>query len=182
MSWKNTSSRYGTISMALHWLTLIALIGVYACINLTDLYPKGSASREALKDWHFMLGLTVLALVALRLVNRFLGDTPAVVPPMPRWQQRLASAMHLALYILMLTMPLLGWLTLSASGKPIPFFGVQLPALLAENKSLASQLKEVHEALGTLGYFLIGAHALAALFHHFITRDNTLVRMWPQRR
>ncbi len=182
MHWKNTSSRYGTISIALHWLTLAVLIGVYACINLTDIYPKGSASREALKDWHFMLGLTVLCLVVVRLLNRFLGDTPAVVPPLPRWQQRLASAMHVALYILLLAMPVLGWLTLSASGKPIPFFGLQLPALMAENKGLAGQLKEVHETLGTLGYFLIGAHAFAALFHHFITRDNTLVRMWPQRR
>lgn len=182
MSWKNTPNRYGTVSMALHWLTLAVLIGVYACINLTDLYAKGSASREALKAWHFMLGLTVLALVALRLFNRFLGDAPAVVPPMPRWQQRLASAMHLALYILLLAMPMLGWLTLSASGKPIPFFGAQLPALVAQNKSLASQLKDIHETLGTLGYFLIGAHALAALFHHFVVRDNTLVRMWPHRR
>jgi cytochrome b561 len=68
---------------------------------------------------------------------------------------------------------------LSAGGKPIPFFGVQMPALLAENKDLAGQLKEVHETVGTIGYFLIGAHALAALFHHFITRDNTLVRMLP---
>lgn len=182
MNLKNTSSHYGAISMALHWLTLIVLIGVYACINLTDLYPKGSASREALKDWHFMLGLTVLVLVALRLFNRFLGDTPAVVPPMPRWQQLLASAMHLALYILLFVMPILGWLTLSASGKSIPFFGIQLPALFAENKSLAGQLKDIHETLGTLGYFLIGAHAFAALFHHFITCDNTLVRMLPEKR
>lgn len=182
MPWKNTPSRYGSVSIALHWLTFIVLVGVYACINLTDLFAKGSAAREALKDGHFMLGLAVLMLVALRLFNRFLGAAPAVVPPMPRWQQWLASAMHLTLYVFLVAMPLLGWLTLSASGKPIPFFGVQLPALLAENKDLGKQLKEVHEALGTLGYFLVGAHAFAALFHHFITRDNTLIRMWPQRR
>ncbi|MBN9370967.1 MULTISPECIES: cytochrome b [Hydrogenophaga] len=182
MNWKNTSSRYGTVSMTLHWLTVLVLIGVYACINLTDLFAKGSAPREALKDGHFMLGLAVLALMAPRLFNRILGKTPAVVPPMPRWQQWLASAMHVTLYVFLVAMPLLGWLTLSASGKPIPFFGIQLPALLAENKDLGKQLKEVHEALGTLGYFLVGAHAFAALFHHFITRDNTLIRMWPQRR
>jgi cytochrome b561 len=79
-------------------------------------------------------------------------------------------------------MPVLGWLVLSASGKPIPFFGVELPALLAQNKDLASQLKEVHETMGTIGYFLIGLHAVAALFHHYIVRDNTLVRMLPVRR
>jgi cytochrome b561 len=169
------------VSIALHWLTLAILIGVYACINLTDLYPKGSDPREALKTWHFMLGLTVLALVALRLLNRLLDPVPAATPPAPQWQQRLASGTHVALYAFMVVMPILGWFALSAAGKPIPFFGVRLPALLAENKQLASQFKEIHESIGTVGYFLVGAHALAALFHHFITRDDTLTRMLPGR-
>jgi len=123
MTLRNTPARHGSISIGLHWLTLAILIGVYACINLTDLYPKGSEPREALKTWHFMLGLTVLLLVALRLVNRLVGASPVVSPPPPRWQQRLASAIHIALYALMLAMPILGWLLLSAAGKPVPFFG-----------------------------------------------------------
>jgi superoxide oxidase len=179
MNWKNTAGRYSSQGIGLHWLMLALLIGVYACINLTELYDKGSPPREALKGWHFMLGLTVLVLVLLRLLNRFLARGPARVPALPLWQQRLASALHAALYLLMLVMPILGWLTLSAAGKPIPFFGVHLPALLAENKDLANQLKEVHETIGTIGYFLIGAHALAALFHHYVTRDDTLLRMLP---
>ena len=182
MSWKNTAGSYGSVSIGLHWLTLALLIGVYACINLTDLYAKGSAPREALKDWHFLLGLTVLVLVALRLLNRLVGGNPAVVPPLPLWQHRLASGTHVALYVLMIVMPILGWLTLSAAGKPIPFFGFHLPALLAEDENLADQLKEVHETIGTVGYFLIGAHAVAALFHHFVKRDSTLVRMLPGQR
>lgn len=179
MTLRNTPDRYGSISIGLHWLTLVVLIGVYACINLTELYPKGSEPREALKSWHFMLGLTVLLLVTLRLSNRLAGASPVVSPPLPLWQQRLASALHIALYALMLAMPILGWLLLSAAGKPVPFFGAHLPSLLAENKDLAEQLKEVHETIGTIGYFLIGAHALAALHHHYVTRDNTLVRMLP---
>lgn len=129
-----------------------------------------------------MLGLTVLILVALRLLNRLVDGSPAVVPPLPPRQHRLASTIHFALHLLMFVMPFLGWLMLSAAGKPIPFFGVQLPALLTENKDLAEQLKEIRETIGTIGYFLIGAHAFAALFHHFITRDNTLVRMLPGKR
>jgi superoxide oxidase len=181
MTLRNTPERYGSIAIGLHWLTLLILIAVYACINLSDLYPKGSEPREALKTWHFMLGLTVLVLVALRLVNRFLGASPVVSPPMPVWQQRLANAIHFALYALMLAMPILGWLVLSAAGKPVPFFGIQLPPLLAENEDLVELLKEVHETIGTIGYFLIGAHAVAALFHHYITRDNTLLRMLPSK-
>ncbi len=182
MMFKNTTDRYGSIAIGLHWLTLAILLGVYACINLTELYPQGSDPRETLKTWHSMLGLTVLAVVALRLLNGLLGPAPAVTPTLPQWQQRLAKGVHIALYALMIVMPILGWLVLSAAGKPIPFFGVQLPALLTENKELADQLKEIHETIGTVGYFLIGAHALAALFHHFVTHDNTLVRMLPDQR
>ena len=67
----------------------------------------------------------------------------------------------------------------STAGKPMPFFGARLPALLSENKDLAGPLKEVLETIGTIGYFLIGAHALAALCHHHVARDNTPVRMLP---
>ena len=91
----------------------------------------------------------------------------------------LATLASLALYAIMIGMPLAGWLLLSAAGKPIPFFGLQLPALIGPDKALAGQIKEVHELVGTLGYFLIGAHAAAALFHHYIKRDNTLLRMLP---
>lgn len=182
MNLASTARRYGSVSIGLHWLMLALLIGVYACIELREFYPKGSAPRESLKDWHFMLGLTILVLVGVRLLNRLIERAPAVVPPLPPWQTRSARLIHTALYVLMVVMPVLGWLTLSAAGKPIPFFGLQLPALLAQNKGLADSLKEVHAVIGTTGYFLIGAHALAALFHHFITRDNTLVRMLPGKR
>ena len=93
-----------------------------------------------------------------------------------------AKLTHLALYAIMIGMPLLGWLVLSAAGKPIPFFGLELPALIGQNKPLASQLKDIHEVVGTAGYFLIAAHAAAALFHHYVQRDNTLLRMWPTSR
>jgi len=182
MTWNNTTHRYGSVSIGLHWFTLALLIKVYGCINLIKLYPKGSAPREALKGWHFMLGLTVLALVAGRLLNRLFGRTPEAFPPLPQWQDQLAGLIHGALYAFMVAMPLPGWLTLSPAGKPIPFFGLDLPTLLAPDKNLAESPQEVHETVGSLGYFLIGAHTLATLFHHFVTRDNTLVRMLPGRR
>jgi cytochrome b561 len=79
-------------------------------------------------------------------------------------------------------MPILGWLTLSAKGKVIPFFGLELPPLIGADKALARSLEDIHETIGTLGYYLIGLHAAAALFHHYITHDNTLWRMLPRRR
>lgn len=180
MTATKAADRYGTLAIGLHWLTLAILIAVYSCINLKDMYPKGSDPREALKTWHFMLGLTILALVSIRLLNRLRSSAPAVIPPMPIWQARLATSVHVLLYVFMVVMPLLGWLLLSASGKPIPFFGALLPALLSADKDLAGKLKEVHETIGTIGYYIIGAHALAALYHHFLSRDNTLTNMLPR--
>lgn len=182
MSWKNTTDRYGSLSIAMHWLMLLLLVAVYACIELRGFYPRGSDLREGLKTWHFMLGLGVFALVLVRLAIRFAaGATPLVRPAPPLWQQRLAGLMHLALYAFLVAMPLLGWLTLSASGKPIPFFGLQLPALVGADKALAESLKEIHETIGTVGYYLVGLHAAAALAHHYVNRDNTLLRMLPRR-
>jgi len=176
---KHSSERYNTMTIALHWLMFVLLAAVYACIELKGLFPKGSDPREALKALHFMLGLTVLVLVLPRLAFRLLGPTPAISPEPPAWQQTSAHVAHLLLYVLMLFMPLAGWLLLSAAGKPIPFFGLQLPALIAENKDLAEWLKEIHETVGEIGYYLIGLHVLAALYHHYVQRDNTLSHMRP---
>ena len=181
MNWRNTNTRYGSVSIALHWLTLLLIAAVYACIELRGNFPKGSDVREGLKALHFMLGLGVLVLVAIRAVFHLVGTTPQIDPEPPRWQNLMAKAMHFALYALMIGMPLLGWLTLSAQGKQIPFFGLQLPPLVGDNKVVADWAKEIHEAGGTIGYFLIALHAAAALYHHYFVRDNTLQRMMPIR-
>jgi len=183
MTGSRPTQRYGALSIGLHWLMLLLIVAVYACMELRGLAPRGSALRASLKQWHFMLGLSVLLLVALRLAARLLGGTPPISPAPPPWQERLSRLMHLVLYALMVGMPVAGWLALSAAGKPIPFFfGLQLPALIAENQDLAETIEELHEAGASLGYFLIGAHAAAALFHHYVMGDNTLRRMLPARR
>lgn len=183
MDWRNTANRYGSLSIGLHWLMLLLLIAVYAMINLHDLAPKGSELRAELKVWHFMLGLCVLALVLVRLVTRLRsGTAPGITPPIPRWQKSLAQTMHITLYVFMLCMPVLGWLAVSAKGDPIFFFGLQLPALIGHDKALYDSLKEIHKTIGTIGYYLIGLHAAAALIHHYVIRDNTLLRILPTRR
>lgn len=181
MGLTNTSARYGSLSIAMHWLMFLLLVAVYACIELREFYPKGSDPRNALKAWHFTLGLTVFALIWLRLALRLFQVTPVIDPTPASWQNILAKLVHLALYALMLGMPVVGWLILSGEGKPIPFYGIELPALMAENESLAETLEEAHELAGKTGYFLIGLHAVAALLHHYVQRDNTLTRMLPGR-
>ena len=182
MHWKHTTDHYSSLSIVMHWLMLLLLVAVYACIELRELYPKGSDPRETLKQWHFMLGLAVFALVWLRLALRMWGVPPQIKPEFGVWQHRLAIAVHLALYAFMVVMPLLGWLLLSAEGKPVPFFGLELPALVGTDEAFSDSIKTVHETLGTIGYYLVGLHAIAALFHHYVLRDNTLLRMLPRRR
>lgn len=179
---KNDTNKFASLSIGLHWLMLLLLIAVYGSMELRGIFPKGSAPRDAMKTWHYMLGLSVFVLVWIRLAARLVYARPAIQPVPPQWQTYLSLATHFALYALMIAMPLLGWTILSAEGKPIPFFGLQLPALVDENKVLADQVMEIHETIGTAGYFLIGLHTVAALYHHYAVRDNTLQRMLPFRR
>ena len=179
MGMTNTRDRYGTLSIAMHWLMFLLLVAVYACMELREFYPKGSDPREALKSWHFTLGITVFGLVWLRLALRLFQAVPAITPQPARWQDILGKLVHLALYAFMIGMPVLGWLILSGEGKPVPFYGLELPGLIAENEALAESIEEIHTTIGELGYYLIGLHTLAALFHHYFLKDNTLKRMLP---
>lgn len=168
--------RYGTALVAVHWLMATLMVAVFASIELRVLYAKGTEMRDFMKALHFMLGLGVLLMVTLRLAARWASPQPAETGPrtLAQWA---ASAGHLALYGLMIGMPVLGWLVLSASGKPIPFFGLELPALIGADKDLAHNLKELHETVGEVAYWLIGIHVVAALGHHYVLKDGLMTRM-----
>ena len=175
-------SRYANTAILIHWLVVLLVMAAYACILLRENYERGSDIREALKTWHFMLGLGVLATTLLRAgLRAFVWNTPPITPAPPRFLHWLSIAAHLAIYIWLIIMPLAGWTILSAEGDPIPFLGFNLPPLTGVSENLAEQVQGLHEAGGTVGYFLLGLHATAALFHHYLMKDNTLLRMLPRR-
>lgn len=169
--------RYSSASVTLHWLMVLLFAGIYLAANVIDVFPEDSERQHWAKTLHFSLGLSVLFLVWLRMILRLASTTPPVLPAPPVWQMRLAQGLHAGLYLLMVLMPVLGWAALSAYGEPVPYFAWHLPALIAQNKALAETILEIHEWGGNLGYFLIGAHAVAALVHHNVFKDNTLRRM-----
>ena len=174
--------RYPYSAILLHWLVLILVVAAYACILLRTNFERGSDIREGLKAWHFMLGLSVLAATFLRIgLRAMVWKTPPITPPPPRMLHLLSIAAHLAIYGWLIAMPIAGWTILSAEGDPIPFWGLNLPPLTSPDKVLADQVKELHETSGTIGYFLLGLHAAAALFHHYFMKDDTLRRMLPSR-
>src|SRR5690606_22701641 len=107
---------------------------------------------------------------------------PGRQPEGMRGQRLVEIVVILGTCAFLFLMPLGGWLLLSAEGDPIPFWGLQLPsAPIAPSETLADQIKALHETGGTIGYFLIGLHAVAALYHHYVVRDDTLKRMLPHR-
>ena len=174
--------RYPDSAILLHWLVLILVVAAYACILLRTNFERGSDIREGLKAWHFMLGLSVLAATFLRIgLRAMVWKTPPITPPPPRMLHLPSIAAHLAIYAWLIAMPIAGWTILSAEGNPIPFWGLNLPPLTSPDKVLADQVKELHETSGTIGYFLLGLHAAAALFHHYFMKDDTLRRMLPSR-
>jgi cytochrome b561 len=175
------TNRYSRLSIALHWSMLALIALAYLFIELRELFERGTPQRELMRAVHASLGLTVLALVIVRLVARRRGAAPADAGTVVRWQGLTARSVHALLYVLMIGMPLTGWLVLSLRGDPVPFFGLELPALVAEDEALGKWLRGWHGDIGRAGYVLIGMHAGAALLHHWFWRDDTLLRMLPGR-
>jgi cytochrome b561 len=169
---------YSRTMIYIHWGVALLIGAAFATIELQEMFEKGSVPREGLKTVHFHLGITILALVLIRLFVRARTHAPAIVPTPAAWQTGLSHLLHAVLYGLMLAMPILGWLTLSAAGKPLPF---GLPALVEASKDAASWYKELHHQLGEILYIVIGVHIAAALVHHLAFKDNTLKRMMPSR-
>ena len=174
--------RYPNSAILMHWLVLLLVVAAYTCILLRENYERGSDIREGLKTWHFMLGLSVLATTFLRgWLRGLVWKSPPITPPPPPALHLMSIAAHVAIYAWLFAMPVAGWVILSAEGDTIPFWGLDLPPITGVNKDLAEQVEDLHELGGTIGYFLLGLHAVAALFHHYVMKDDTLARMLPRR-
>lgn len=173
-------SDWPALSKALHWLIAV-LILVMAWLGLTmgDL-PNGP-DKIATYALHKSLGLSILALVMLRLIWRLYAGAPAPLAGTPRWQERIASVTHVALYALLLALPLSGWLLNSAAGFPLQWFGLfNLPALAGRDEGLHALAEETHELLFWALAGLVVLHATAAFHHHLFLGDATLARMLPR--
>ena len=179
---KNTREHWGTISKALHWV-VVALILVMAWIGLRMGDMANGPDKIASYALHKSVGITILALVLARIAWRWYAGTPDALPGTPRWQERIASLTHLALYALLLAMPLSGWILNSASGFPLQWFGlVNLPAIAGKDHDLHELAEDIHEWLFWAMVTLAVLHAAAAFHHHLFLRDATLARMLPGRR
>lgn len=168
-----TVQRYSKSLIAIHWLTAILVLGAW-------LLAEGG--REVAEDppyLHFALGLGVLALVLPRLLLRLAGQAPE---PLERegWLARGARIGHGLLYLLLIAVPLSGWYIASRMGIEMSFLGLHLPALTAPVPGKPGLIGDLHENGGNLILILAGLHMVLALWHQFIRRDGTLMRMSPR--
>jgi cytochrome b561 len=174
------ADRWGPVSQLLHWTVVVLILAMaYLGLTMTDL-PNGPY-KIRIYALHKSIGLTILGLVALRVLWRLYAGAPPPVPGTPRWQERIASATHFALNALLLAIPLSGWVVNSSAGFPLQWFGlVNLPKLVQRDHALHEAAEDVHSLLFWILVALVAMHAAAAIYHHLVQRDATLARMLPR--
>ncbi|MGQ4584304.1 cytochrome b/b6 domain-containing protein [Lysobacter sp. F60174L2] len=183
MNLKNTADRWGPVSQLLHWVIVLLLLMLSTIGLLLDSLPV-TPKYFWVFDLHKSTGLTLLALVLLRIGWRLYAGAPKPLAGTPTWQARIASVTHWLLYALILAMPLSGWLYDSASGlRPLRWYGlVEMPKLSAPDEGLRELGHTAHEWLFWVLVVLVIGHVAAAFYHHIFQRDATLQRMLPRRR
>ena len=179
MALRNTTRRWGVIAQTFHWV-IVALVIVQVTLGSigADL-PPGVRQLRVLA-YHKSVGLTILALAAVRLVWRWLNEHPPLPENLQRYERSLARFSHVALYVLLFAVPLTGWTMSSARGFPVSWFGFfQLPDLVPKSRPLYEALLMTHDTLAWTLVAVATLHVLGALKHHFWHKDDVLRRMLP---
>jgi cytochrome b561 len=172
---------YDRVMRAVHWTTLALVAGAFAAVWIADPAVVGPYVGPVVHV-HRSLGLTVAALTVFRLAWRWRVRIPDLPVEMPAVQKLAARTVEGLIYVLLLAQPLVGLLYTNAYGLRVNlFFLVEIPAVIGRDRPLGVQLGNVHSFLGYALLTLIGLHAAAALFHHFIRRDDVLNTMLPPR-
>jgi cytochrome b561 len=176
---EHATRRYSATAITLHWVTA-ALIVANLLLGLSMVGLPISPQKLQWYIWHKWIGITVFLLAAMRIGWRYFHPAPAPVT-MPYWQERAAAISHGLLYALLLVIPISGWLYSSATGVQVVYLGIlPLPDLVPKDKPLATVLRGVHVSLNFMLFALVCLHTAAALKHHFVDRDDSLLRMLPR--
>lgn len=172
----NTQQRYGAVAQFLHWSTAIFVVLAWVLGQTIDDLPKAVGLFA-----HISAGLAVLAVVIVRLMWRLIDAPPKTEEtPLGVWLDRAGRFAHLALYALLIVVPIVGIVTQFGRGQALPLFGFsEIASPWPADRAFARSVKEVHETLSNVLIVTAGVHAVAALAHHWLLRDRTLTRMLP---
>ncbi len=171
---------YNPFFRTLHWLmALIIFVALGLGVWATQL-PKGDTRSEVLFV-HKSLGVTVLLLIVVRILGRLIAGSPPYARPLGALTRIGAHAAHGLLYLLMIALPVSGYVMSSAGGHDVPFFGLfTLPNLVGENKVLAGSAEQAHYVFAWAIGVLLVLHLAAVVWHVWVKRDEVLTRMWPR--
>jgi cytochrome b561 len=169
--------KYGAVAQLFHWLVVLLLVAQYAVAwTMPDI--RRDTLPVGLVAWHLSLGTAILGVMILRAWWRL--SHPAPETEGPTLLRRLAVAGHLALYLLLFLVPILGWINASSRGYEVKLLGrIVLPALSPTGSTFGHATGDVHAFFAWVLIVIAVLHVLAALFHHFVLRDGTLKRMMP---
>ena len=168
--------QYHPASVFLHWLVFFLVVAAFITIELKGQFPKGSEARDLCKSIHGVFGQLIFLAMMIRLAIRKIYGVPQPTNPIPLLT-RIAKGMHYLLYALLLISPIFGILYFQYAGKEIHFFGLVWPQFVTPNPETKKLVEGIHEFLGNSLYILIGVHALAGLWQHYVIKDDTLRRM-----
>jgi cytochrome b561 len=179
MTLRNTTLRWGAVAQTFHWVIVVLLVIQVTLAEMADDLPTGMHKLTLLAR-HKSVGITILALVILRLAWRAVNEHPTLPGNLKPYERTLARLTHLALYVLLFAMPLTGWTMSSARGFPVSWFGFfTLPDLVPKSRPLYEALVMTHQTLAWFLFAVVALHVAAALKHHFVHKDDVLRRMLP---
>ncbi|HET7307544.1 MAG TPA: cytochrome b [Gammaproteobacteria bacterium] len=176
----NTQRRYTRTAIFLHWLILALLIAQYT-LGWTMPHIGRNTPVTTLISLHFSIGALIIGVIVVRLIWRIIYGEPMPEAGVPPWQVRSARVIHWLLYLLLVAVPMLGWINASYRGMPITFFGlVHMPQLVGTRAAGWGWTGDIHTLIAEYGILpLVGLHVAAGLYHYFIRRDRVLQRMLP---
>ena len=174
-----TTNRYSGLAMLLHW-AIAALVIVNWRIAESAEHAPEAAAREIMSN-HFSVGVTILVLILLRLAWRIVHRPPPLAAHLAGWERALAKITHTVFYILLIVMPLAGWVAMSSMGYGVSVWGLfELPPLpVPQSQERAEMIFDTHATAGTILLGLIVIHVLGTLKHTLIDKDGNLFRMLP---
>lgn len=175
---RNHQNAYGLVSILLHWLVALAVIGLFVLgLWMVDLTYYSSWYKTA-PFWHKSIGIILAAALFARLLWRFGNPQPKAPSDHKPWEIRLAQITHFLLYTILFGILISGYLISTAKGQGIRVFDwFEVPALVTELPQQADRAGAIHYWLALALMALVILHALGALKHHFIDRDPTLIRI-----
>jgi cytochrome b561 len=173
------TERYSYKARWFHWVMAILIVLAYILILSRSQFARGSDLRLFVVQTHFWVGIVVLVMAFFRVAERHRHAPPGINPPIEGILRVAATLSHYALYAFLFVQPLLGLFTvlLERGALPIPLTSLSIPAPFDIAKETAENLEHLHVLLGTIFYYLIGLHVVAAIWHHFVRKDDTVRRM-----